>query len=148
MLFRVLATSCTILLGVCMPVLAQVQIGILTPAAAGTDGPMLISGYAYDPRATTSAGTQQVEVWAFPDARPPGIFLGLATLGQDRSGFVRAFGLASRFNNMGYVLTVPVRTLALGAYDVLPMVPSSVDAAGGRSAQMRIKVLRSLVGEL
>ena len=149
MFLRVLAVTYAILLFLCTPqVLAQVQIGVLTPAAAVTSGPMLISGYAYDPRATASAGVQQVEVWAFPDARPPGIFLGMATLGQDRSDFARAFGLPSHFNDMGYVLTVPAGTLVPGTYDLLLMAPSSVDAAGSRSTQMRIKVLPSLLGEL
>ena len=95
MALRALLISSVMLVGVCAPALAQVQIGILTPAAAVTDGPMLISGYAYDPRATVSAGVQQVEVWAFRDALPPGIFLGIATLGQDRTDFARAFGLPS-----------------------------------------------------
>ena len=131
-----------ILLGVCTPVLAQVQIGILTPAAAVTSGPMLISGYAYDPRATTSAGVQQVEIWAFPDARPRACSSALPRSEQARSDFARAFGLPAHFSSMGYVLTVPAGTLSPGTYNLLIMAPSSVDAAGGNPRRCASRCFR------
>ncbi len=130
-----------------LPVLAQPQAQILTPAPAVNAGVMLVSGYAYDPQATSSPGIEKVEVWAYPNAQPPGIFLGIANLGEDRTDFARAFGLPSHFNAMGYALQVPEGTLAPGTYDLLIMALSSVSPRAVFMTQ-RITVLPQLLGEL
>lgn len=126
---------------------AQPQAHILTPAPAVTGGPMLVSGYAYDPLAKNSPGIDSLAVWAFPNAQPPGIFLGVALLGDDRTDFARALGLPTHFNSMGYSLSVPAGTLAAGTYDLLVVASSSVSPNTAYST-LRITLLPQLLGEL
>jgi hypothetical protein len=138
---------CATLCALSWPVFAQPQAEILTPAPAVNAGPMLVTGYAYDSLARNSPGIRSVSVWAFPNAQPPGIYLGEAVLGDDRTDFARAFGLPANFNTMGYSLTVPAETLAPGTYDLLVFANSSVSAAATYST-LRITVLPQLLGEL
>jgi hypothetical protein len=126
---------------------AQPKAQILTPAPAVTGGAMLVSGYAYDPLAKDSPGIDSLAVWAFPNAQPPGLFLGVAMLGDDRSDFARAFGLPPHFNSMGYNLSVPAGTLMPGTYDLLVVASSSVSPNTAYST-LRITVLPQLLGEL
>jgi hypothetical protein len=124
------ATALVLGLGIVASVQAQPRVEILTPAAAVSgEVPMVVAGWAYDPRAPLDPGIADVTVYAYPNAQPPGILLGHATLGLDRADFARSFGLASNFNTMGYALTVPVGMLAPGTYDLLVIPTSSLDGS-------------------
>jgi hypothetical protein len=105
---------------------AQPRVTIDAPVVSRVD-PILISGYAYDPRATLEPGIAELQVWAFPKPDAEGVFLGNATLGLDRSQVAADLKLPVNFAAMGYELAVSTDALSPGPYEVRALARSSID---------------------
>ena len=111
--------------------LARVSRVIIRPSIVMTvDAPVVnatvattftLSGWAFDRRATASAGVDVLHVWAYPGNGGTPVFVGVATTGNSRPDVAAAWG--APYSHSGFSVT---GSLAPGPYDLVLFARSTV----------------------
>lgn len=96
----------------------------------------LVSGWAIDQGASSGAGVDVIDVWAYPAGSPNAIYVGSATYGIARPD-VAAF-VGAGFTNCGYTLLGSLP--APGAYDLYVFAHSTVSGTFNNVKIVRVNV--------
>jgi hypothetical protein len=114
------------------------RIAIDTPAdgASGTSGSMWLMGWAIDRRSTSGVGVNSIQVYAYPMAGGPPIFVGATVPNSPRSDVAASYG--SRFLNSGYA--VLIANLTPDNYNLAVVARSTVTGTWDNVAYKAITV--------
>jgi glucose/arabinose dehydrogenase len=116
---------------------SSVQMSVDTPTTGAVlSQPFPISGWALDQSAPADTGVDAIHVWAFPVGGGASVFLGVAAYGGSRSDVGAAYG--AQFTNSAFQLSAT--GLALGVYDLVVFVRSSVTGSFSDARVVRITV--------
>ena len=100
--------------------------------------PFIVAGWALDLAATSGAGVDVVDVWAYPASGAPAIFVGESHTGGARPDVGMAFGAS--FSTSGYGLVV--RGLAPGSY-MLAVFEHSILGGFAPARVVRVQIASS-----
>lgn len=101
--------------------------------------PFVVAGWALDLAATSGAGVDVVDVWAYPSTGAPAIFVGESHTGGARPDVGMAFGAS--FSTSGYGLVV--RGLTPGSYTLAVFEHSLVLGGFAPARVVRLQIASS-----